>query len=166
MIPDQGEEKTPRHAPPSRAREPVPAARRRSSHAAEVAVLQGAYYSATGLWPLVSMRSFERVTGPKRDHWLVKTVGVLVTAVGMTLLRAGHRGRVHPDVALLAGLSAAALATIDVLYVAQRRISPVYLLDAVPEVLLAIWWGPRAANAKPRTRVADEARMEPTPVVY
>jgi hypothetical protein len=92
------------------------------------------------------MRSFERVTGPKRDRWLVKTVGVLVTAIGMTLARSGQRGRVHPDVALLAGLSAAALAAIDVVYVARRRISPVYLLDAVPEVMLAGWWGRHAAR--------------------
>jgi hypothetical protein len=64
----------------------------------------------------------------------------------MTLARSGRRGRVHPDVALLAGLTAAALAAVDVVYVARRRISPVYLLDAVPEVMLAAWWGRRAAR--------------------
>jgi hypothetical protein len=94
------------------------------------------------------MRSFERVTGPKRDHWLVKTVGVLVTAVGLTLVRAGRRRRMHRDVAFLASLSAAALATIDVVYVARRRISAVYLLDAVPEVLLAAWWARHAADRR------------------
>ena len=106
----------------------------------EVCLVQGSYYAATGLWPIVSMKSFERVTGPKRDHWLVKTVGLLVTAVGITLIRAGFRRKVHPDVALLAGLSAAALATVDIAFTAQRRISPVYLLDAGPEVALAAWW--------------------------
>ena len=114
-------------------------------HATGVALAQGVYYSATGLWPLLSMKSFEAVTGPKRDRWLVKTVGVLVTAVGVTLIRASRRRRVHPDVALLGGLSAAALAGIDIVYVSRRRISPVYLLDSVPEVLLALWWGRRVA---------------------
>jgi hypothetical protein len=66
---------------------------------------------------------------------------VLVTAIGTTLIRAGCRRDVHPDVAALAGLSAAALATADVVFVAQRRISPVYLLDAGPEVALAAWRG-------------------------
>lgn len=108
---------------------------------ARLSLAQGIYYVGTGVWPLVSMRSFERVTGPKRDHWLVKTVGLLVTAIGTTLFRAGCRRDVHPDVAALAGLSAAALATIDVVFVARRRISPVYLLDAGPEVALAAWWG-------------------------
>ena len=120
--------------------------------AAAVAVAQGAYYAGTGVWPLLSMRSFERVTGPKRDHWLVKTVGVLVTAIGVTLIHAGRRGRVSPDVALLAGLSAGALAAIDVVYAARRRISPVYLLDALPEVLLAAWWARRVASGGPASR--------------
>jgi energy-converting hydrogenase Eha subunit E len=122
---------------------------------------------------LLSIRSFEAVTGPKRDRWLVKTVGVLVTAVGVTLIRASRRRRVHPDVALLGGLSAAALAGIDLVYVSRRRISPVYLLDSVPEVLLALWWGRRVAlDGRSRLRrrgariAAEEARMEPTPVVY
>jgi hypothetical protein len=127
--------------------------------AAQIALAQGAYYSGTGLWPLLSMRSFEGVTGPKRDHWLVKTVGMLVTAVGLTLMRAGHRGRVHPDVSLLAGLSAAALAAIDLVYVSRRRISPVYLLDALPEVCLAAWWGHRVIHG--RNTGQDGARNLP-----
>jgi hypothetical protein len=32
----------------------------------------------TGLWPLVSIGTFQQVTGPKTDLWLVKTVGVLI----------------------------------------------------------------------------------------
>lgn len=39
---------------------------------------QGIYYVASGLWPLLHMRSFEAVTGPKRDKWLVNTVGALI----------------------------------------------------------------------------------------
>jgi hypothetical protein len=116
-----------------------------------VALAQGVYYATTGVWPFLSMKSFERITGPKRDHWLVKTVGILVTAIGVTLIRAGQGRRVHSDVALLAGLSAAALGTIDVVYVARRRISAVYLLDAVPEAILAAWWGRGAANRAPVT---------------
>jgi hypothetical protein len=30
-----------------------------------IASLQGTYFLATGIWPLVSRRTFERVTGPK-----------------------------------------------------------------------------------------------------
>ena len=41
---------------------------------------QGAYYVASGLWPIFHRRSFEAVTGPKKDWWLVVTVGVSGTA--------------------------------------------------------------------------------------
>ena len=104
---------------------------RRDGDAARRLVLgQGAYYAATGLWPLLHMRSFEAVTGPKREDWLVKTVGVLVTAIAGTLLVA----------ALLAVSSAVGLGAIDVLYAARGRIARIYLADAVVEAaLLALW---------------------------
>src|SRR5438067_11801258 len=62
-----------------------------------VAIAQGAYFVATGIWPLLHMPSFEAVTGPKVDKWLVRTVGVLVSVVGGVLVAAdlpgGRRGR-------------------------------------------------------------------------
>ena len=33
---------------------------------------QGALYVVTGVWPLLHMASFEAVTGPKTDDWLVR----------------------------------------------------------------------------------------------
>ena len=97
---------------------------------------QGVYYVATGMWPLVNMRSFERVTGPKIDKWLVKTVGVLVTSIGGALLVAATRRRISPEARVLAAGTAAGLVAIDTFYVAQRRIAPVYLLDALTELAL------------------------------
>ena len=105
-----------------------------------LALGQGLYYLATGVWPLVHMRSFEAITGPKTDRWLVKTVGVLVTSIGAALLGAGWRRRVTPELVVLGAGSAAGLAVIDVIYVARRRISRVYLLDAIAEGGLAIGW--------------------------
>ena len=109
-----------------------------------VAVAQGAYYVLTGVWPLVSLRTFEAVTGPKAERWLVQTVGALVAVIGAVLLRAGLRGaadaRAHPEVPLLATGSAAALAAVDVVYVARGRIPPVYLADAAVELALLVAW--------------------------
>jgi len=31
-------------------------------------LIQGVYYLLTGLWPLVSIETFQMVTGPKTDH--------------------------------------------------------------------------------------------------
>ena len=44
-----------------------------------LAWVQAGYFVVTGVWPIVHMRSFLAVTGPKTDLWLVKTIGVLVT---------------------------------------------------------------------------------------
>jgi hypothetical protein len=105
-----------------------------------LARLQAILYIVTGIWPLVSMRSFQAVTGPKVDRWLVKTVGVLVTVIGSALALASRRREFAPEIVLVAAGSAAALATIDVVYVARRRISPVYLLDAIAEIALVAGW--------------------------
>lgn len=105
-----------------------------------VALGQGLYFILTGLWPLLSMRTFQLVTGPKTDRWLVNTVGVLVLTIGAVLTRAAFRDRVAPDLPLLAMGSAAGLAGIDVIYVARRRIARIYLLDALAEAtLLGLW---------------------------
>lgn len=98
------------------------------------------YYVVTGTWPLLHMPSFLRVTGPKTDLWLVRTVGALITVVGLTLGRAAIRRRITSDIALLAIGSAAALTAIDIIYVARGRIAPIYLLDAAGEIALIGAW--------------------------
>ena len=110
------------------------------SAGAWIALVQGVFYVATGVWALVDLDSFMAVTGPKVDHWLVKTVGVLVTVIGAVLLFAARSQRVTPEIVLLAVGSALSLAAIDVVYVSAGRISPIYLLDAVAEVGLAAAW--------------------------
>ena len=92
--------------------------------------MQGGYYVATGVVPFVSRRTFEAATGPKREWWLVQTVGALVTVIGGVLLSGAGRSPNTPELLGLAAGSAAALAGIDLVYVARRRISPRYLLDA------------------------------------
>src|SRR3712207_7529314 len=90
---------------------------------------------------LFRSRSFQAVTGPKTDLWLVKTVGVLVIAIGGVLCSAGLRRQATPEIPSLAVGSAVGLAGIDVVYVARQRIAPIYLLDALAECLFAPLWG-------------------------
>ena len=111
-----------------------------TAEAVRLARLQAIFYIVTGVWPFVSICSFEAVTGPKVDRWLVKTVGVLVAVIGSALALASRRRQLAPEVVLVAAGSAAALATIDSVYVAKRRISPVYLLDAIAEIALVAGW--------------------------
>jgi hypothetical protein len=106
-----------------------------------VALFQGAYYFLTGAWSLVSIGSFQRLTGPKTDLWLVKTVGALVSVVGVTLALSSSRRRPTMEATMVGGGSALALGAVEAIYVAQRRISPIYLLDAVVQfTLVALWY--------------------------
>lgn len=54
-----------------------------------VCLTQGIYFMLAGVWPLVNIHSFEVITGPKVDVWLVKTVGLLVAVIGAVLLLSG-----------------------------------------------------------------------------
>ena len=105
-----------------------------------LALAQGGYYVAAGLWPILHMRSFERVTGPKTDDWLVKTVGAMIAVVGGGLVYSRLRDGPSNDLQVVAVGSAAALTIVDVTYVAQGRISRIYLLDAVAELALIVGW--------------------------
>lgn len=112
------------------------------------ALIQGAYYLAAGLWPLVHLRSFERVLGPKEDDWLVKTVGALAAVMGTTLIvGARERGGRAATAALGLG-GAVAFGAVDVWYALRGRISRVYLLDAVAEAAFAAAWT-RALVSRP-----------------
>jgi hypothetical protein len=106
-----------------------------------VAAAQALLYLSTGIWPLLHRRSFERVTGPKVDFWLVETVGVTVGAIGLGLTQAVVRGgRIPRELRTVATTAAVGLAALDTVYVARRRISPVYLVDAGAEAALVIAW--------------------------
>lgn len=105
-----------------------------------LALLQAAYYLFTGIWPLVGIDSFQKVSGPKTDLWLVKTVGVLVAVIGAVVGLAALQGRITQRERLLATASAAGLAAVDVIYALQGRIWPVYLLDAILQLIFIGGW--------------------------
>jgi len=101
---------------------------------------QGAFNLANGLWPLLHMRSFEAVLGPKRDRWLVRTVAGLLCVNGLAQLRA-RRQRASISQARMTGIgTAATLAAIDLVYAPPKRIRRIYLLDAIVEVGWIVLW--------------------------
>lgn len=111
--------------------------------------VQGLYCLVTGVWPLVSIETFQAVTGYKTDHlvtgrtgdhWLVYTVGVLVTVNAGVLLLAAWRNRPTPELVTLAVGSAVGLIAIDVIFVARDVLSTIYLADAALEGAFIIAW--------------------------
>ena len=125
-----------------------------------IAVAQAAYYLPTAIAPFLSRRRFEAVTGRKREWWLVITVSTLVGAIGTVLALAGlRRDRPMPgELQLLGGASAAGLAAVDVVYVARRRISPVYLIDGGLQLALAGAWALSAGTRTQRGRRSQPPR--------
>jgi len=107
----------------------------------DIALAQGTYYGVTALWPLVSRRSFEFITGPKEDWWLVEVVALMILPIAGTLLKAGANDRVTPEIQLLGAGAAGLLASSDVLVTLRRRGRPTYLLDAVASGGLLLAWG-------------------------
>jgi len=119
-----------------------------------VAAAQALYYLATGAAPLVSMRAFEAVTGPKRDDWLVRTVGLLALGFGGLLARDARRRRPDPVIGLAGAIP---FAVASLWYGGTGRVSRVYLLDGALESAFAIAWGAsivrgRAADRPPQPR--------------
>ena len=109
-------------------------------HRRTLATAHAAFFAVAGAWPIVSIRTFEAVTGPKADKWLVKTVGTLITVAGVIGLDAARRDRVRGEtIASLTGISAA-LGYISFHYARTGRISPVYYLDAATEAAILTAW--------------------------
>jgi hypothetical protein len=108
----------------------------------KVALAQGVYYAVAGAWPLLHLRSFEKVTGPKLEEWLTKGVGACWVNVGIHLIQAGLRGgRPRRDERGLALGMAATFAAFDFHYAGlRRRISPVYLVNGFIQLgFIALW---------------------------
>jgi hypothetical protein len=98
------------------------------------------FYVTTGLWPVVHLRSFEAVSGPKTDKWLVRTTGGLIAAVGAALLVGAFERHRSRALTVLGIGSAFALAAADVIFVGKRQIPRVYLADAAAEAAAIAAW--------------------------
>lgn len=99
---------------------------------------QCAYTLITAIWPLVHIKSFMAVTGPKRDVWLVKTVGALLIPIATCLVTVLLLGTDYRPAIVLGALAALAFIIIDVYYVSKKVIARIYLADAAVEFVFLI----------------------------
>lgn len=106
----------------------------------DLARAHGLFNVAGGLWPLLHMGSFEAVSGPKADRWLVRTVSLMMVANGLVQLNASRSPDGVGEARRVGVATAVPLAAIDLVYAPKGRISKVYLLDAVAEIgWIAAW---------------------------
>jgi|tagenome__1003787_1003787.scaffolds.fasta_scaffold20969055_5 hypothetical protein len=104
-----------------------------------VARLHGALNLWGGIWPLLHLRSFEAVFGPKVDRWLVYTVAGLLTSIGYAQWQAATSENWRHARRLGIG-TAGTLLAIDLTYVPRGRIRWTYLVDAAAEVTVIVAW--------------------------
>jgi hypothetical protein len=102
--------------------------------------LQIIYFFTTALWPLVDIKSFEKITGPKTDEWLVKTVSFLILAIAIALFQSWRAKSYPPAIIALAVVSCLGLAAIDFYFSAAKIIDPVYALDGILQVVFVFNW--------------------------
>lgn len=105
-----------------------------------LAWIQGVYYSATGIWPIIHIQSFMGITGPKTDLWLVRTVGMLVLCIGIGLIIAAIKKQINISIFLIAAGAALGFLVVDLYYFWNDVILPVYLADALLQFMILIFW--------------------------
>ena len=104
-----------------------------------VITIQVIYYFITAIWPLLHIKSFEYITGPKKENWLVYTVSVLLLGYcGTVFYGMGNANFPSSELVVLSALNALGLMLIDIIFVVRKTISKVYLGDAVAELILLV----------------------------
>jgi hypothetical protein len=125
-----------------------------------MARVQGLVYLVSGGWPLVHLRSFEAVTGPKIDDWLVRTVAGILVAIGAAEVWADRRDEVTPPLAVAGAGTAITLGSVAAWYAARGRIREVYFVDAAMEAALAVGWAVAIVHGR-RRRDEDVVTLDP-----
>jgi hypothetical protein len=101
---------------------------------------QGVYTLLTAFWAIIDIDSFMAITGPKTDIWLVKTVSVILLAIGAGFIVQALVPSTPLPILIVALSSSTGLCFVDIYYTTNDVISAIYLGDAVLQVLfIAIW---------------------------
>jgi energy-converting hydrogenase Eha subunit E len=80
------------------------------------------------------------VSGPKTDIWLVKTVSVVLAAIGLSLIVQAVSNSLSLPILILALCNSIGLSFIDFYYSLRNVISKVYLADAFLEIVFFFIW--------------------------
>jgi hypothetical protein len=112
-------------------------------------IVQGAYYLVTGLWPIVHLRSFAAVAGPKPDPFQTRVTGALFAAAGAALVVGSRTEHDRNPVALLS--SATACAALSVTLAHARSLRWTLRLETIPEFAFMAVNAPQALRSMRRS---------------
>lgn len=105
-----------------------------------VPFIQGVYFLATLVWPVIAIESFMAVTGSKVDIWLVKTVSALLLPYTVICFWTAFNARINFIVVLTMVLACWGLAIVELYYYLNEVIRWVYGVDALLQILFSFWW--------------------------
>ncbi|HEX4084570.1 MAG TPA: hypothetical protein VHY22_06665 [Chthoniobacteraceae bacterium] len=123
---------------------PNPDARRKLPIFAAFA--QGFFCLVMGLWPVVDRYAFLNLTGLKAnpslggEPYLLTLAGLLLAGIGASMVIAAIRRDIAFEVFAIGLFTALSLAGTDIVFVIERSIPLLYLLDAVAESLFVTLW--------------------------
>ena len=127
------------------------------------AFAQGFFCLVMGLWPVVGYQAFEGVTGQKPDHWLLTLAGLLLAGIGISMLISAIRRDIAFEVFVIGLVTALSLAATDVIFVIERSIPLLYLLDAVAESLFVTLWVFAIRDLRRVRRLPGRLPADPVP---
>ena len=130
--------------------------KRRYSTTQILAFAHALYFLLGGVWAVTGKRTFEAVTGPKVDYWLVRTVGGLLTVTGAVIVSASARRRLTSEIRWLACGMSGVLATVSLVYTIKGRIRSIYLLDTVANLILIAGWYVIGGRERDSQNVEDQ----------
>lgn len=103
-----------------------------------VLTLQGTYYSLTGLWALVSLESFSRVTGHRADPFEMHSIAALSLVVGLFLIWAAFREDLRRPAGVLAVGLVLAVMIPELVYLPRIGNPPLFWVDFALEGALGV----------------------------
>src|SRR5262249_59667198 len=125
---------------------------------------QGIYYLIRGLWSVLGYGFHGAASGETVTAYLAHSTGLLVLIIGAALCLAAYRRQGSPEVLLIALGAAAGLTILDIIYVFNRSISVLYVLDAIIQAgLVAAWVHGWRTGEKKLTQAATPPPAAPAP---
>ncbi len=97
------------------------------------------YLLIGGAWPLLSLPTFEEVTGPKSDHFLVRTVALILVLVA-SILFAQRKSPVERSAVFMAMGVSFILGSVAWISAAGGWVWKIYFIDGGIHLLFACAW--------------------------
>ena len=98
-----------------------------------ILISQGIYYGVTSLWPFIHLASFEAVVGFKPDKFQLFTTSLLIFVIAVTLLMSVGQKKSR-ELLFLSVSTPLAFILVELWF--RNRIKPIFMLEAIVELLL------------------------------